>query len=250
MKTKKMKTILLHLFIVVLTSFTVGNTTAQVSPTESLYTKKEIAFPPLTVLLDSAIKHSAMVDYRKYDVEAKKANVTTQRNAWLRNVGIQGDSRYGTLDAFSTNANGVTTNFSSTSSQQLNYAFGVYLKLPVFEIVNRKTQIKHAKAEVEAAKSMQLAQVNEIRQLVIRQYQEVLLRQKLLVIKSQNLGSANVNIEMVEKEFKNGIIPIAEYVRLSDMTARIQAEYEMALSEFVLSKKMLEEIVGFTFSNP
>jgi outer membrane protein TolC len=120
----------------------------------------------------------------------------------------------------------------------------------VFEVVNRKTQIKQAKAEVEAAKSMQEAQVNEIRQLVIRQYQDVLLRQKLLNIKSQNLGSGNVNMEMVEKEFKNGVIPITEYVRLSDMTARIEAEYEMALSEFVLSKKLLEEIVGFTFSNP
>jgi outer membrane protein TolC len=246
----KMKNRLTYLFIVGLISCMAGHANAQVTDAEISSPKKEIVFPPITVLIDSAIRHSAMVDYRKFDVEAKAANVTTQRNAWLRNVGIQGDTRYGTTDAFSTNANGVTSNFSNTTSRQLNYAVGVYIKLPVFEVVNRKTQIKQAKSEVEAAKSMQEAQQNEIRQLVIRQYQDLLLRQKLLSIKSQNLGSANVNMEMVEKEFRNGVIPVAEYVRLSDMTARIQAEYEMALSEFVLSKKLLEEIVGFTFSNP
>ena len=55
---------------------------------------------------------------------------------------------------------------------------------------------------------------------------------------------------MVEKEFRNGVIPIAEYVRLSDMTARVQSDYELARSEFLLSKQILEEITGFTFSNP
>jgi hypothetical protein len=54
---------------------------------------------------------------------------------------------------------------------------------------------------------------------------------------------------MVEKEFRNGVIPIAEYVRLSDMTARIQSDYEMAKSDFLLAKRILEETVGFTFTN-
>jgi outer membrane protein TolC len=116
--------------------------------------------------------------------------------------------------------------------------------------VNRKTQIKQAKAELEEAKSLAESQQDEIRQVVIKQYQDVLLRQKLLSIKSQNLGSATVNMEMVEKEFRNGVIPITEYVRLSDMTARIQAEFEMAKSEFLLSKQLLENTVGFTFGNP
>jgi len=47
-----------------------------------------------------------------------------------------------------------------------------------------------------------------------------LIKQKLLGIKSLNMGSATVNMSMVEKEFRNGVIPIAEYVRLSDMTCK------------------------------
>jgi outer membrane protein TolC len=217
---------------------------------DSLPNKKEITLPSLSDMIDSAIKNNAMLKYRNLEVEIKESNLTTQRNAWLRTFGLQADSRYGTIDAFSTNANGVTTNSSSTSSKQFNYAVGVYIKIPVFEVVNRKTQIKQAKAEIAEAKTMAVAQQDEVRQLVIRQYQDFLLNQKLVNIKSLNLGSATVNMDMVEKQFRNGIIPVAEYVRLSDMTYRIQSDYELAKSDFLLSKKILEEITGFTFNTP
>ncbi len=227
-----------------------GQASAQSKAGDSIPVKKETPLPALTVLIDSALKHSGMVSYRKYDVQVKEANLVTQRNQWLRNFGVQGDTRYGTIDAFSTNSNGLTSGYSTNTSRQFNYAIGVYIKIPVFDFANRKNIIKQARAEIEEAKGIEQAQQEEIRQLVIKQYQDLLLRQKLLSIKSQNLGTATVNMEMVEKEFRNGVIPVAEYVRLSDMTARIQSEYEMALSDYVLSKKLLEETVGFTFSNP
>jgi len=218
--------------------------------TGSLLSTTEVDFPPLLDLIDSAIKHNAMVGYRGQEIAAKKENLKMQQNYWLRNLGVQADTRYGTFDNFSSTANTGSTSLQSVTSRQFNYGAGVYIKLPVFDVVNRKTQIKQAKAEVEQSKYLQQAQHDEIKQIVIKQYEDVLLRQKLLSIKSQNLGSAAVNYEMVEKEFSNGLIPIAEYVRLSDMTSRIKAEYEMAKSDFIVAKKLLEAIVGFLFKNP
>jgi outer membrane protein TolC len=218
---------------------------------DSILTKEIVAFPPLADLIDSAVKHNAMVKYRSQEIGAKEANLTSQRNYWMRNLGVQADTRYGTFDNFSSNASsGQSTTLLSVTSKQFNYGAGLFIKLPLYDLVNRKTQIKQAKAEVEQAKSQAQAQQDEIRQIVTRMFQDVLLRQKLLSIKSMNYGSATVNKEMVEKEFRNGIIPVSEYVRLSDMTARIQAEYEMAKSDFLVAKMILEEIVGFEFKNP
>jgi outer membrane protein TolC len=246
-----MKSLFKFLFIFCVGHCVMHNAMAQApAAMDTAASAKNSVMPSLEVLIDSAIKHNAMLKYRNLEVEIKESNLITQRNAWLRTFGLQGDSRYGTIDAFSTNANGITTSSNSTQSKQLNYAMGVYIKIPVFEMVNRKTQIRQAKAEIAEAKTMAVAQQDEIRQLVIRQYQEFLLRQKLMSIKSLNLGSATVNMDMVEKQFRNGVIPVTEYVRLSDMTSRIQSDYELAKSEFLLSKKILEEITGFTFSNP
>jgi outer membrane protein TolC len=223
---------------------------AQTTPLQDTASgKTTLVIPPLNALIDSAIKHNAMIEYRGHEIEAKEANLKSQRTYWLRNVGVQADTRYGTFDNFSSNANGQSTTLLAVTSKQFNYGAGLYMKLPIYDLLNRKTQIKQARAEVEQAKSLAQSQEDELRQIVIRQYQETLLKQKLLTIKSQNLGSATVNMEMIEKQFRNGLIPLAEYVRISDMTARIQSEYEMARSEFLLSKQLLEEIAGFTFSN-
>jgi len=220
------------------------------SATDTALTITEVDFPPLLVLIDSAIQHNAMASYRSWEIKAKEANVSTQKIYWLRNMGLQADTRYGTFDNFSSTANGQSTTLQSITNKQMNYGVGLYIKMPVFDVINRKTQVKQAMAEVEQAKSLQQAQRDEIEQIVIKQYEEVLLKQRLLSIKSQNLGSATVNYEMVEKEFRNGTIPIAEYVRLSDMTSRIKSEYEMAKSDFIVAKKILEQIVGFSFKNP
>jgi hypothetical protein len=76
-------------------------------------------------------------------------------------------------------------------------------------------------------------------------YQDLLLKQKLLQIRSRSLGDGRVNLQMVEKEFRNGVVPISEYVRIVSMTENLEADYTKAMSEFITSKLMLEDMAGF-----
>jgi len=243
-----MKPLLKVIFIISLSQCFFYNSFAQTAPEPALSSiQTGIGIPPLNELIDAAIKHNAMVRYRNLEIASKESNLKSKRNNWTRNLGFQADTRYGTFDNFSSSEDGQSTSFFNSTSKQFNYGVGLYMKLPIFDVVNRKTEIKQAKSELEQAKSLAESQQDETRQLVIRQYQEALLKQKLLIITSQNLGSAKVNMEMVEKEFRNGVIPIAEYVRISDMTSRIQSEYETAKSNFLLNKRLLENLVGYTF---
>ena len=59
---------------------------------------------------------------------------------------------------------------------------GVYIKLPLGDLLNRRNQLKAAKAQVAEAHELAEAQKDEIRQLVIKLYQDLLLRQRLLNI--------------------------------------------------------------------
>jgi len=206
-----------------------------------------IVFPPLNDLIDSAIKFHPGIRYRQFEVKVKESNLQTQQNNWTRNMGVQADSRYGTFDNFSANDNGQSTTLLNTTNKQFNYGFGVYMKLPLYDLLNRKNQLKQAKNEVEMARSLGEVQETEIRMMVIKQYQDALLRQRLVRIKAQNLGNARVNMEMVEKEFRNGIIPVSEYARISDIVYRAESDYELAKTEFITAKLLLEEIVGFKF---
>ena len=183
-----------------------------------------VIFPPLSDLIDSAIKYHPGIRYREYEVKVKESNLISQQNNWTRNMGVQADSRYGTFDNFSANDNGQFTTLLNTTNKQFNYGFGVYMKLPIYDLLNRKNQLKQAKNEVEMARSLGEVQETEIRQMVIKQYQDALLRQRLIRIKAQNLGNARVNMEIVEKEFRNGIIPVSEYARISDIVYRAETD--------------------------
>ncbi|RXP45143.1 hypothetical protein EC396_15740 [Lutibacter sp. HS1-25] len=242
-----MKKISKNIFFIIFNCCFAAVTLAQTSDIKDM--PKEILLPPLDDLIEAAIQHNPTVEFRRLGIERTESLVKSERNYWTRNFGLQADAEYGNLNNSSYSVEAGDSNLLSTSTTQFNYGVGVYLKFPIFDIVNRKDQIKQAQLEVDQAKSMEEGMKNEIRQLVIKQYQEIILKQKLLSIKSQNLGNAKVNMEMVEKEFRNGVIPILEYTRISDITSKIESEFETAKSEYFLAKKLLENTVGFTLDN-
>ena len=167
-------------------------------------TSYSLLIPKLNVLIDSALVNNGMVSYRLLEIEAKEANLKSKKNYWTRNVGIQADTRYGTFDNYSTITGDKSSINLASDTQQMNYNVGVYLKFPIFDVVNRKAQIKKAKVEIEQAKRLVQFQKDEIIEKVIRYYQDLILKQNLLELKASNQGSARVNMEMVEKGFRNG----------------------------------------------
>lgn len=208
----------------------------------------EIIIPPLNDIIDSAVNFNAAIKFRKLDIKAKNANLNSEKNYWLRNMGLQADTRYGTFDNFSTNNNGLSTSIFNTTSKQLNYGLGVYLKFPIMDMIDRKNQVKRASVEVEQSKMMAEQQEHEIRQLVIQKYHELLLKQRLLNIQSFAMGNARTNMEMVETGFRNGTISVTEYVRISDIVTRVETDFEKAKADFITAKMILEDIAGFTFT--
>ena len=240
-----MKTILKIAIILYLLFFQISETKAQNSvENEPISLNTKLIIPSLNVLIDSAIVINGLVNYRKLEIDAKDCNLKSKRQYWTRNFGLQASSGYGTFNNLSSISGDDSTVNLASNTQQLNYNVGFYFKMPVLDVINRKNEIKQAKAELGQAKSLAKSQVDELKQVVIRNYHDLLLKENLLEIRATNLGNAKVNIEMVEREFRNGVIPISEYVRISDMTSRIAAEFEQAKSEFLASKKQLENLTG------
>lgn len=207
----------------------------------------EFKFPPLQVVIDSVLKRSSTVSFRKFNVQSKEATLATERIHWSRNIGFQADTRFGNLSNFATSEDGLSNTAALTTARQFNYSVGLFLKFPLFDAINRKNQIKLAESEVEAAKSMAEFEKEQIRQTVIKLYQDLILKQKLLKISSISLGNGRVNKQMVEKEFRNGVVPLSEYVRINGITTSIERNYEIAMSEFIISKQLLEDMAGVVF---
>jgi len=244
-----MKLLLKSIFLLYLNTFCFSNALAQTSLLQSTsLNKSEFNIPALKVIIDSVLKRNGMVRFRKQHVEVQASKLKSESIYWTRNLGIQADTRYGTFDNTSLTANGGSTGtVLNTNTKQLNYGVGLYLKFPVFDLLNRKNQITLAKMELEESKSMVQFQEDEIRQTTIKLYQELVLKQRLLQIKSESLGNGKVNFQMVEKEFKNGLVTISEYVRITSIYSSMESDYELAKSEYLAARQILEDMAGFVF---
>jgi outer membrane protein TolC len=204
---------------------------------------------PLSALLDSAMKHDPYVQFRDMQVIINNCKLKANRSEWIRNIGVQADIRYGTFDNYSTNNSGGSTPTSmATTRSEAKYGYAAYVKFPIYDFVNRKNQIKLAKIEIQQAAAMAEVQRNEVRLLVIRQYNDLLLKQSLLKLKAKYIETARINLEMVEREFQNGVVSVGEYSRISEIVTRTEADFESARIDFITSYMVLEEIVGFKFN--
>jgi outer membrane protein TolC len=204
---------------------------------------------PLNALIDSALLHDPYVRFRDLQLIVNKAKLKADKSQWARNFGIQTDIRHGTFDNFSTNTSeGQVPSLFATRSNQTNYGVGAYIKFPIYDLLNRKNQINLARTELEQAKSMADMQRNEVKQLVIKQYNELILKHRLLKIRTKTLETAKINYFMVEKEFQNGVVDVTEFSRISENTARADSDFETARIEFITAYLILEEIVGFKFN--
>jgi outer membrane protein TolC len=245
-----MKQILKCIFLLYINTLGINCVLAQTTPLENTSIDKvETNIPPLKVIIDSVLKRNGMVRYRKQHVEVQASKLKSEGIYWTRNMGIQADSRYGTFDNTSLSADGGNSaTYLNTNTKQWNYGVGLYFKFPVFDLLNRKNQINLAKMELEESKRFLQFQEDEIRITTIKLYQDLILKQKILKIKSESLGNGKVNMQMVEKEFRNGLVPVAEYVRITSISFNMEAEYESAKSDYLVAKQILEDMAGFVFS--
>jgi len=240
-----MKKLLKTIFILTITVFSFTVAGAQSNNIENT---TDISLPPLQVIIDSALTRNGMLKFRNKEIGVKESRLASERIYWIRNLSFVAESSYGNLNNLSTNADRTGSTSALTNTTQYNYGAGLSVRFPIFDLINRKNQINLAKYEVAGAKDMLQSLEDEIRQEVIKMYHDIILKQKILKIKSKALGDNEVNMQMVEKEFRNGVVPISEYVRITSITADAEVAFESAMSEFIIAKKLLEDMTGLIFN--
>ena len=210
----------------------------------------ELILPPLETILDSALRRNPDVKFRDMQVIMDEHKLKAYKVDWTRNLGIQTDALYGTFDNISSNTTNGGSNpaMLTTRSSQLNYGAGAFVRIPLYDLINRKNQNKLARAEIEQAQNSSQSQRNAVRQLVIKQYNDLIVKQRLLKIKSKYVETARINMAMAEKQFLNGIINISEYSSVTEIVSRSEADFESSKMEFRTAYMLLEEIVGIKFN--
>jgi len=209
----------------------------------------ESMLPPLTVLIDSAIAHNPGIKSADLQTRVLQFKLNVDKSSWTKNLGLQTDVRYGTFDVFSTNTSaGQNPSTISTQNSQLNYGIGGFVKIPIFDAISRKNMIKTDRLEIEQTQNASEAQRNDLRQMVIKLYNDFILKHKLFVIKSKYAETIRINMQLAEKEFQTGVLSLDSYTRVCDTYARSEADFESIKMDLRTAYMTLEVVVGMKFN--
>ncbi len=202
--------------------------------------------PPLTVLIDSAVARNPALKSGDLQIIIKKYALKSDKNVWTKNLFLQADLRYGNYANYSSST--VDNIAVSSTRSELRYGVGGSVKFVVYDFLDRKNQIKMAKTEIDLANSVVEEKKSELRKIVIQQYNDLILKQRLMKLSSKNLETAKINMQLVEKEFLNGVIPLTDYTRISVSISDAEVSFENARMDFLNTYMILEEIVGMKFN--
>lgn len=202
--------------------------------------------PSLEALIDSACKNSPILKFQQSSIDINQLQLKIAKIQWIKNISIESSYQYGMFGNILLNSSSEDplANSVLTTNKQTRYSTGFSVKLPISEIFSRKHEIKIGEESVNQTILEKEKQTEELRKLVIMQYNELMLRQKILVIVSNNLQAQNLQLAMAEKEFLNNKIDLGELGRIKEIQSKSEIEFETAKSAFLTSFQILQEITG------
>lgn len=212
-----------------------------------LFIKK---IPGMEALIDSTCKNSPILLSQQANIDINELRLKISKTAWIKNINIESSYQYGMFGNILLNpdAEDPLANSVLSTNKQTRYSTGVSLKLPISEIISRKHEIRIGQEMVDQTRFEKEKLSEELRKLVIIQYNDLLLKHKILLISNNNLQSQNLQLNMTEKEFTNNKVDVVELARIREMQSKSQIEFETAKSEFNTSFQLLQEITGVKFN--
>jgi outer membrane protein TolC len=187
----------------------------------------------LSYYLESAVINSPILKMHTAQVDQKKLELHLMKYAWMREIYVTADTKLGNYG----NANPV-------DQFNLGYGTGAFVRLPVTAIVGNSDRKKIAKLDIDISSYQRLSIEEELKKLVINQYNEVLLKRSLIKIQVESVDVALINYKIAEEEYMGGSINIDAFSRTSQIYFTQLSSLEKTKSEYKTAFELLTEICG------
>ncbi|WP_282014864.1 TolC family protein [Marinifilum flexuosum] len=198
---------------------------------------------PLNEIQQLAVNNSPLLKFYDSDIIIGELKIKAEKRDWMTKLGFEAGAKYGLYDNLVITEDLGSAGSNTSTTEQTRYSLGVFLKIPLNNIADR-TNVKQARAELDKIKYQKEKSEQELRQLIIVQYNNVLKASMNLEIRNKSLEMFKLQLIRSEKDFVNGKINISDYTRIHDMAVRSELEFENTKFELRTAIQVLNEIVG------
>lgn len=197
---------------------------------------------PLDSIIEIAIKKSFSVKFQDDLIDAAKYQVDFAKRVWTNNiVGFVGYTAGNQNLISASNQNANTLDATNTTN---GYRMGVQINLPLYEFVGRKSRVNLYKSQFNSTVNKKAETIQELKKEVIQTYYSMLYYNNLVNIRSESKQTTINQYLIAQKQFKDGLIDIAELSRLKTIEVNSKADFEEAKRQFSTLYFLFENLVG------
>ena len=211
---------------------------------ETIFEEGGFYLPPLSALIDSAFVNSPLLIQFGSENDILKSEVELARKAWTDYLYTQSEFKFGSTDNVTFSQEGNTYDSRVNTVVTSRYQIGLGLRFSAFDLIDRKHNIAIAKEKQRIAEAQLEGVRRQIRKEVTLLFNNVILTQRILTIKSETQQAKLLHFSLAEKQFLEGEISVSDYAGIIEMIAKSSADFETAKMDFTNAYFLLEESVG------
>lgn len=204
----------------------------------------ERELPPLDSLIKAAQEYSPVLKLSEAEIARFEAELGVRKREWTNRIFTDA----GTFYANNYNALTVASNGGGYESVSLGAGnvlrAGVTARLSLFDVIGRGQLIERAEAEKQMSEFKYDKAKQELSQYITQLYTELKLAKKLVIVYTETYYTLNAQLEMAEKEFRQGEIHITELARITSIKSKAEVSLEQAQANYENLYYQMEIIVG------
>ena len=200
--------------------------------------------PQLDTLIHCALAYAPNLKVQDKWIEIKAKQEQLKKKDILEKVSVGGSALFGTGTIYDAWTDGENPSDFTSYRRNVGYNTGINIRITAGDVVNGKQKRELARLELEKAMLERLPMEQEIREEVIRRYDDLTYCLTMIEMKSANLEAMRLSLEAAEPFFKAGNLPVTEYSTILSKKIKAEEELETAKARTVHCWRSLKLICG------
>lgn len=221
----------------------------QAQDDSAVLTPEAISLRSLDEILADAQQHSPLLKMQAINAELLYAELRLLRKEWSNYLALSASFQVGNVQFIDNLSGGNSPDVRTVTRENVFAVAGISLRLPLGDFVTRADRRKQLELQLEQERFSGEQKTLELREVVIRQYNDLQRALRVLEIRNRDLNFHILASETAERFFKEGNMKLDEYTDAFNKRNEAELRVEESKLDAQLLFLLLQEVVGGTISS-
>jgi outer membrane protein TolC len=199
---------------------------------------------PLDDLLQDAARNSPVLGLEKIDAELLYSDLRLLKKEWANYLAISGSYQVGNVQFIDNLSSGSTPDVRTVTRENVFAVAGLSIRIPLSDFLTKNERRRQLELRLDQERFDIQQKEFELRQLVIRQYNDLQRALRILEIRDRDLRFHELATETAERYFRQGSMELDEYTSTFNKSNEAEIRLAEAQLDAQLLYLLLKELVG------